>query len=189
MSKKLALLIVATLSLGMMLVGCKSESPTDVVNEYFEQIKKGDNEQAAEFIESTMSQTKEETSAQAEEETDKVMEEALKIYLSKIDAKVLSEKIDGDNATVEVELNAPNFSNMMMEVIGESLSAAFSGEEMDEDYMSQSLLEKVKSSENEPRTGKISLTKGDKQWKIKSDDVMLGLILGEYNGEGGTESN
>ena len=44
---------------------------------------------------------------------------------------------------------------------------------MDEDYMSQSLLEKVKSSENEPRTGKISLTKGDKQWKIKSDDVMF----------------
>ena len=93
MSKKLALLIVATLSLGMMLVGCKSESPTDVVNEYFEQIKKGDNEQAAEFIESTMSQTKEETSAQAEEETDKVMEEALKIYLSRLDAKVLCRKL------------------------------------------------------------------------------------------------
>ncbi|WP_297134562.1 hypothetical protein [Terrisporobacter sp.] len=186
MRKKLAILIITILSLGTILVGCKRESPTDVVNIYFEQLKKGDTEQANEFIESTISQTEEETSDASdnvEEETDEVMEEALKLYLSKIDAKVLSEEIDGDNASVEVEINGPNFSNMMMEVIQESLADAFSGKEMDEDYMSRSFLEKVKSSKNEVRTGKVNLTKEDKNWKIKSDDNIVNLMLGKASNQ------
>lgn len=186
MRKKLAILIITILSLGTILVGCKSESPTDVVNIYFEQLKKGDSEQANEFIESTISQTEEETSDDSdnvEDETDEVMEEALKLYLSKIDAKVLSEEIDGDNASVEVEINGPNFSNMMMEVIQESLADAFSGKEVDEDHMSRSFLEKVKSSKNEVRTGKVNLTKEDKNWKIKSDDNIVNLMLGKASNQ------
>ena len=181
MIKKLAILIITILSLSMMLVGCKSETPTDVVNAYFEQLKNGDSEQANEFIESAMFQEDEETSEGTTEETDEVMDEALKLYLSKIDAKVLSEEIDGDNATVEVEINGPNFSNMMMEVIGESLEYAFSVKEIDDDYMSKSFLEKVKSSKSETRTGQVNLTKEEKEWKIKSDDNILSLILGKVS--------
>lgn len=162
--------------------GCSSKSPSDVVNAYFTELKKGDSEQAGEFIESTISKTEEETSSE-KDKTDEVMEEALKIYLSKIDAKVLSEKVEEDKATVEVEINGPNFSNMMMEVIGESLSQAFSGNEVGEDYMSKSFLEKVKESKSETRTGKVNLTKEDKEWKIKSDDNILSLMLGNYTEE------
>ena len=82
MIKKLAILIITILSLSMMLVGCKSETPTDVVNAYFEQLKNGDSEQANEFIESAMFQEDEETSEGTTEETDEVMDEALKLYLS-----------------------------------------------------------------------------------------------------------
>ena len=78
MRKTLAILIITILSLGMILVGCKSKTPTEVVNAYFTELKNGDSEQAAEFIESNTSQTDE------ADETDKVMEEALKLYLSKI---------------------------------------------------------------------------------------------------------
>lgn len=176
MSKKLSILMATILSLGIMLVGCKSESPTDVVNTYFAQLKKGDSEEASKFIENTISETEEET---ANEETDKVMDEALKIYLSKMDAKVLSEKVDGDNATVEVELSSLNFGNMLIEVMQEGLEDAFSGKEVDDDYMSKSLLEKVKSGKSETRTGKVNLTKEDKEWKIKSDDNMVALMLGK----------
>lgn len=186
MRKKLVVLITAILSLSIMLVGCKSESPTDVVNSYFEQLKNGESEQASEFIEDAISQSEEETSDQTKEETeetDEIMEEALKLYLSKIDVKVLSEEIDGDNATVEVELNGPNFANMMMEVIEEALADAFSGEEVDDDYMSKSFLEKVKSSKNEVRTGKVNLTKEDKEWKIKSDDDVANLMLGKLSSQ------
>lgn len=187
MKKKLAILIITILSIGMMLVGCMRKSPTDVVNEYFTELKNGDSEQASEFIESAISETEEETSTR-EEKTDKVMDEALKLYLSKIDAKVLSEEVDGDNATVEVELNGPNFANMMMEVVQESIADAFSGKEVDEDYMSKSFLEKVKEGKSEVRTGKVNLTKEDKEWKIKSDDNIMSLMLGKYNNQDNSSS-
>ena len=108
------------------------------------------------------------------------MEEALKLYLSKIDAKVLSEEISGDNATVEVEINGPNISNIMGEVIDESLADAFSGKETDEYYISQIFLEKVESSKSETRSGKVNLIKEGNEWKVKSDDEIVNLILGEY---------
>lgn len=180
MSKKLSVLMAAILSLSMMLVGCKSESPTDVVNTYFTQLKKGDSEEASKFIEETISETEEENGDKAaKEKTDEAMDEALKIYLSKMDAKVLSEKVDGDNATVEVELSSLNFGNMLIEVMQEGLADAFSGKEVDDDYMSKSLLEKVKSGKVETRTGKVNLTKKDKVWTIKSDDDILTLMLGK----------
>ena len=174
MRKKLAILIITILSLGMILVGCKSKTPTEVVNAYFTELKNGDSEQAAEFIESNTSQTDE------ADETDKVMEEALKLYLSKIDAKVLSEEISGDNATVEVEINGPNFSIIMGEVIDKSLADAFSGVDTDEYYISKVFLEKVESSTSETRTGKVHLIKEGNEWEVKSDDEIVNLILGEY---------
>ena len=186
MKKRLVILIMTVLSLGIILVGCKSEKPSDVVNTYFEQIKSGDTEQATKFIENTISQTDKDSSQDPgnsdeknDEVMDEVMEDALKIYLSKIDAKVLSENIEGNNAFVEVEINGPNFSNMMMEVIQESIADAFSGKEVDEQYMSKSFLEKVKSCKNEVRTGKVNLIKEDKKWKIKSDDNIVNLMLGK----------
>jgi len=189
MSKKLAILMATILSLSMMLVGCKSESPTDVVNTYFAQLKKGDSEEASKFIEDTISETEDEAGDKAaDEQTDEVMDEALKIYLSKMDAKVLSEKVDGDNATVEVELSSLNFGNMLVEIMQEGLADAFSGKEVDDDYMSKSLLEKVKSGKVETRTGKVNLTKKDKVWTIKSDDSIVALMLGQASVEDSSKS-
>lgn len=193
MSKKLAILMATILSLSMMLVGCKSESPTDVVNTYFAQLKKGDSEEASKFIEDTISETEDEAGDKAgdkaaDEQTDEVMDEALKIYLSKMDAKVLSEKVDGDNATVEVELSSLNFGNMLVEIMQEGLADAFSGKEVDDDYMSKSLLEKVKSGKVETRTGKVNLTKKDKVWTIKSDDDIVALMLGQASIEDSSTS-
>lgn len=181
MRKKLGILIITILSVGMILTGCTRKSPTDVVNAYFTELKKGNNEQASEFIESAFSQTEEGTSEETSEETDEIMEEAIMLYLSKTDAKVLSENIDEDNAIVEVEINGPNFANILMEVIRESIVDAFSGNGMDEDYMSKSFLEKVKESKSETRTGSINLIKEDKEWKIKSDYNVLTLVFGMYN--------
>ena len=47
--------------------------------------------------------------------------------------------------------------------------------------MSKSFLEKVKSSKSETRTGQVNLTKEEKEWKIKSDDNILSLILGKVS--------
>lgn len=188
MKKRLAFLVLIILSAGMVMVGCKSESPTDVVNTYFEQIKKGDSEEAGNLIESTISQAEEGTDDKSDESSNKAVEESLELYISKIDAKVLSEKIDGDNATVEVELIGPNYSNLLLEVIEESIADAFSGTNIDDEYMGQKLLEKVKSSKSETRTGEVNLIKEDKEWKIKSDDDVLNLFLGKATEQSDTNS-
>lgn len=179
MKKKIGILVVIILSLSMVLVGCSSKSPSDVVDEYFTELKNGNSDQSDKFIESAIYETEDETSGV--EETDEIMEDALKLYISKIDAKVLSEEVDGDKATVEVEINGPNFSNIMMEVIGGSLSDAFSGQELGDDYISTSFLEKVKESKSEVRTGKVNLKKENKEWKMNSDDNILSLVLGKLN--------
>ena len=46
--------------------------------------------------------------------------------------------------------------------------------------MSNSILEKVKSGKVETRTGTVTLSKVDKEWKIDSEDEsFMGLIFGK----------
>lgn len=180
--KKIFILIVTLLTVCLFVTGCSSKSPTDVVNAYFTELKKEDSSQAANFIESAISQTEEMTEqVDGEEESEEfntTMEEALKIFISKIDAKVLSEEINDDNATVKVELNGQNLANMMLQTVGESILDAFSGQDINEEYMANSLLEKIKDSETEVRNGQINLTKEDKEWKIKFDENLQVLLIG-----------
>lgn len=170
MRKKLAILIITILSVSMMLTGCMRKSPSNVVDAYFKELKSG--KQADRFLTNPIFD-------EDEEDTDEIMDETLKLYMSKIEAKVLSEEVNEDSATVEVEVNGPNLANMMLEVMGESIVDAFSGKDVDDDYMNRSLLEKVKEGESETRTGKVNLTKEDKKWKIEDDDDLMNLLLGD----------
>ena len=112
------------------------------------------------------------------------LKKPMKLYLSKLDAKVLSENIDKDKATVEVELSGLNFSNIILEIVQESISNVFSGVEMSDEDMSNSILEKVKSGKVETRTGNITLSKVDKEWKINTDDEsFMGLIFGKAHSQ------
>ncbi len=226
MKNKLKMMITVALSM-VIVTGCGAKSPTEVVNSYFEEIKKGENAQVTEYIlenvesieenttnseevkeDSKMEEAmkiylskldakvlseeidgdkasveveiKENTTNSEEVKEDSKMEEAMKIYLSKLDAKVLSEEIDGDKASVEVEITGLNFSNIILEILGETLSNAFSGIETTEEDTSNSVLEKVKNGKVETRTGNVTLSKVDKVWKIESEDEsFMGLVLGK----------
>ena len=109
---------------------------------------------------------------------DKNTEEAVKLYLSKLDVKVLSEKIDGDKATVEVEVKGLNFAQLMVEVIQDNLANVFGGEQPTDDQLNAQLLEKVKNGKPQTRKGKINLTKSDKGWQINQDENLTSLVLG-----------
>lgn len=177
--KKLKIMLMIVLSM-VIVTGCGAKSPTEVVDNYFTQVKKGENADISKYLLENVESKSEEENVEEDIEEDPKMEEAMKIYLSKLNAKVLSEKIDGDNATVEVEIKGLNFSNIIIEVIQESLSNAFSGTQMTEEDMSNSVLEKVNNGEEETRTGTISLTKVDKEWKINTEDEnFMALILGQ----------
>lgn len=159
------------------LFGC----PSEVVNSYFSEIKNGENADLANYLLENVETQSEDTEKETKE--DPKMEEAMKIYLSKLNVEVLSESIDGDKATVEVDVSGLNLSNIILDILQESLSNAFSGTEITDEYMSNSILEKVNSGKEETRTGTISLSKVDKEWKINTDDEsFMGLILGKAQG-------
>ena len=100
----------------------------------------------------------------------------------------MSEKIDNDKATVEVEVSGFNFANIILEIIQENIENAFSGVQISEDDISNSILEKVKTGKVETRTGTITLSKVDKEWKINTDDEsFMGLIFGKV--KDGVNSN
>ena len=101
------------------------------------------------------------------------------MYLSKIDAKVLSEKVNEDKAIVKVEIKAPNYSNLLLAVMEESIADTFNGKEVKQADVEKNLEEKIKSSKAETRSGQINLTKKDNEWKIKSDENITNLLLGE----------
>ena len=141
MKKTVLALLMIMLFIPMMLTGCKSETPTDVVNTYFSSIKKSDSKEAQKLIEDTISDeilneetgttsTQDETSETSKKEDGQKLDESLKMYLSKIDAKVLSEKVNEDKATVKVEIKAPNYSNLLLAVMEESIADTFNGKEV-----------------------------------------------------------
>lgn len=174
MRNKLKLMVMIVLSM-IILTGCTSKSPSDVVEAYFSEIKKGESTEVENYILNTMEKDKE---SKDDKKENPKMDEVLKLYMSKLDAKVLGENIKNDEASVEVELTGPNFSNITMELLQESLANAFSGSEINEDDMGDSMLEKIKSEKLETRKGKINLSKVDKEWKIKNDEDSAALILG-----------
>ena len=190
MKKTILALLMIMLFIPMMVTGCKSETPTDVVNTYFSSIKKSDSKEAQKLIEDTISDeilneetgttsTKEENTDTSKKEDSQKLDESLKMYLSKIEAKVLSEKVNEDKASVKVEIKAPNYSNLLLAVMEESIEDTFNGKEVKQSDVEKNLEEKIKNSKAETRSGQINLTKKDNEWKIKSDDDITNLLLGE----------
>lgn len=190
MKKTILALLMIMLFIPMMVTGCKSETPTDVVNTYFSSIKKSDSKEAQKLIEDTISDeilneetgttsTKEENTDTSKKEDSQKLDESLKMYLSKIEAKVLSEKVNEDKASVKVEIKAHNYSNLLLAVMEESIADTFNGKEVKQSDVEKNLAEKIKNSKAETRSGQINLTKKDNEWKIKSDDDITNLLLGE----------
>lgn len=190
MKKIILNLLIIILCVPMLITGCKSETPTDVVNTYFSSIKKSNSKDAQKLIESTISEeilnnevsdvsTSDKASDKSNEKDNKELDESLKMYLSKIDGKVLSEKINNDKAVVKVEIKAPNYTDLLLEVMEESIADTFNGKEVKESDVEKNLEGKIKNSKVETRTGQINLTKKDNEWKIKSDEDITNLLLGE----------
>ncbi len=182
--RKLSLVLVLTLST-VLLYGCGKQSPTDVVNEYFQKIQNGDGDVNDLFakVEESEKETEDniDNSNFSEETQNKLLEK-----MKGITYKVNGETIDGDsakvNATVKgLDLNVV-FGKVIQEAFNYSLAQVFSGNEMSEeesnayyDSLFIKYLDEVTYSE---RTSDIELTKVDGEWKITEDYSILKLLLG-----------
>lgn len=179
MKKKIWILTTLVLSVPMLMMGCSTESPTDVVNNYFTEVKDVKSDESGDLIESTISLTKEHAQDDSDDSKTEDLTKSLEMFISKVDAKVLSEKVDGEKATVKVKITGPNYEDLLQAVIEDSLTDAFDGKEINSEYLGSNLLKKVKESKSETRTGKINLVKSDGAWKIKSEDDVMNLVLGQ----------
>lgn len=175
MKNKLKLILLVMLSM-LVVSGCSGKSPSAVVEDYFTEVKKGKSAEVSKYL--LDNEKEESTELKEEEKEDPIMDEAVNLYMSEMSVKVLSENVEEDKATVEVEFTGYNMSNMFLEIVQESLANAFSGVEMSDADMSRSFLEKVKSGKVETRKGKINLSKVDKDWKINIDSDYNALIFG-----------
>lgn len=196
--KKIALLLVLMLST-VSLYGCGKQSPTDVVNEYFQKVQKGDTD-----LEKLIVSVEDEEEKETEDsiESDNFSEETQNKLLEKVKGityKVNSETIDGDSAKVNVTVKGMDlnivFGKVIQEAFSFALTQAFSGIEMSDeesdayfDSLLNKYLDEVTYSE---RTLDINLTKVDNEWKIQEDDVLSKLILGidESTFNGGNSGN
>ena len=179
MKKKIWILTTLVLSVPMLMMGCSTESPTDVVNNYFTEVKDVKSDESGDLIESTISLTKEHAQDDSDDSKSEDLTKSLEMFISKVDAKVLSEKVDGEKATVKVKVTGPNYEDLLQAVIEDSLTDAFDGKEINSEYLGSNLLKKVKESKSETRTGQINLVKSDGAWKIKSEDDVMNLVLGQ----------
>lgn len=179
MKKKIWILTTLVLSVPMLMMGCSTQSPTDVVNNYFTEVKDVKSDESGDLIESTISLTKEHAQDDSDDSKTEDLTKSLEMFISKVDAKVLSEKVDGEKATVKVKVTGPNYEDLLQAVIEDSLTDAFDGKEINSEYLGSNLLKKVKESKSETRTGQINLVKSDGAWKIKSEDDVMNLVLGQ----------
>ena len=179
MKKKIWILTTLVLSVPMLMMGCSTQSPTDVVNNYFTEVKDVKSDESGDLIESTISLTKEHAQDDSDDSKTEDLTKSLEMFISKVDAKVLSEKVDGEKATVKVKITGPNYEDLLQAVIEDSITDAFDGKEINSEYLGSNLLKKVKESKSETRTGQINLVKSDGAWKIKSEDDVMNLVLGQ----------
>lgn len=170
-------MLLLTLVVGVS--GCSTQSPSDTVEIYFEEVKKGENGDFSKLLNENLNES--ENKEDFSDEASKKLMDSMK----KLTYTINSEKIDGDSATVNVKVNGPDMATVvakyMQEVVTMAFSQAFSGnqpteEESDKLYNSI-LLKYLEDINYTDRTEDISLTKKDGQWQINDDDALSKLIL------------
>ncbi|HCW53702.1 MAG TPA: hypothetical protein DG753_08200 [Clostridium sp.] len=159
-----------------------TKSPSQAVEEMIESIKGGDNSFYKNmfnkgFIKIETDKNKRELFPESSVKLDN--------YMKNIDYTINSEKIDGDEAVVNVTLKGPELDCILQDIIKKLRSDFSSGELTLDDLNLDSIalkydkyvsgiLDNVKTSE---RTIDIKLVNKDGEWKLKNDDNIIKLTI------------
>lgn len=110
---------------------------------------------------------------------DSLNAEAQKLLFEKLEWKVLNEKEEGDKATVEVEITNKDFKTIMGNYMQKALKAAFSGQNVDEEQMTNYLMEELRNEEIQTVTSNqtITLEKQNGKWEIVEEDDFVNAVL------------
>ena len=185
LKKIISIMLLAVLITGV--YGCGSKSPSNVVKNYFEELKKGQNADFSAMLNDSLKSAEKTNSEDTKE--NKFSDESTKKLIdsmTKVTYTINSEKVDGDSATVNVKINGPDmskvFAEFMQKAFTTALAKSFSGDKMsndDQNKLYNSILSDcLDNITYADRTGDISLKKSNGEWKIDADDSLKKLLLG-----------
>ncbi len=174
MSKRILVGLVALLCVALMLgtMGCGdssgSGSPEQVVKDFWEAFKQGDFEEAKTYLSEDIADTALEDMSLEDDPLTAAMVEAV---IDLMDLEVIGSSVDGDSATVEVELTMPDMDAVgdqlgatLMAAMGED-AANLSEEEMMEAF-ARALPEVMKNAPIITEETEIPMVKEGGDWKI-----------------------
>ncbi len=158
----------------LMLFGCSSSSkPSATVENYLKAYKDMSTEQMNKY---RMKQVEDDISAVVDEENH--LYELLSDLLTNLDYKLSNEKIDGDNATVDIEVSTYDLQLLIANVVNEYFTEAYSlvlagaTNEMLEAKMIDIFAKQTKELERTKKyKATIKLTKIDSAWRINDEET------------------
>lgn len=110
--------------------------------------------------------------------------EAQKLLFEKLEWKVISEKEEGETATVEVEVTNKDFKTIIGNYMQKALKAAFSsGQNISDEEMTNYLIEELNNEEVQTvtNTQSIKLEKKEGKWEVVEDDDFINVVLPGLN--------
>lgn len=178
--KKLSVILV--LMITTTLVGCGGNTPSNVVSEYFNKVKKGNAnvQELFNIIEEDNQEILE------EDKLSKELSDKLLKSMKKLTYKINSEEVNGDSAIVNVTVNSMDLGEVFAKVIQESfsyaLAQAFSGMEMSDEegemYINDLFVKYLDEVSYSEKTDNILLNKIDGKWKIDKNESLTKLVMG-----------
>ncbi|EQB87899.1 hypothetical protein J2Z44_001275 [Clostridium punense] len=181
---KKVVLFIMLITMTIAVYGCSSKTPSNSVKNYLEEVKKGENADFSKLLNQTLAKAKKDTEKQSEgapnESTKKFMDS-----LKNLTYTINSEKINGDSATVNVKVNGPDMASVLGDFLQKAFTTAFSQafsgnnatQEETDKLFDTMLVESMNNMKYTERTGDISLTKTNGEWKINNDDALTKLLV------------
>lgn len=174
----IVLVAVIAVAIYGILLGMQKSSVEKTVNEFFTNLKGGNEEVINE-------QLKLEETTSGEQQTGSLNQASYVAFFSKLDYKILETKADFKKATVTLEVTNKNvgtiFTNYMAKAFQLAFTSAFSSEYTDEKVekeLEEYLKEQFDSTsiENVTNTITINMKKEDGKWVLESEEESKNLV-------------
>ena len=168
------IVIIAIIILAIVLYVVFANGPKGVVEGMFSTLKNGDYDEVNEYI-----NYNEVISSSNVLDSESLDEETMNLLFDKLSWKITETTQEQNTADVTVEVTNKNFKTIIGNFMQNALRVAFSGQELSDEEMENSLLEELRSEDVETitTTQTINLTKQDGKWVINTTGKNLVDIL------------
>lgn len=187
LKKIFSILVVVTMGAGI--AACGSSTPTSEVKKVLDGLIAGEREEINILVTDAINKSifggSEELSKEVQGGMTEETQDLLNDIVGKMEYKINSENIKGENATVNVSLKGGNISKAFKGYLGDLLTLAYTSDVLattpKEEYfllVNSLFYEKLKVIEYEDRSMDVNLTRDGNKWRVESDAAFFDLLLG-----------